>query len=127
MIHHWLKVHNYTACIFAACYGLGLKERGYNQAQLLAEVVAGHMRLPCVSSALQRERHTQSQVTMTAAERLTNVQGAFSADPAQVADQIVLIIDDVYTTGATLNACGEALLSSGAKAVYGLTVTAASI
>ena len=104
-----------------------LAERGYNQAQLLAEQVAHHMNIPCVPHALTRERNTQSQVTMSAQERLTNVAKAFSANPEIVANQRVLIIDDVYTTGATLNACGEALLEANAKAVYGLTVTAAQL
>jgi ComF family protein len=104
-----------------------LKERGYNQAELLAQAVSKHSAIPCASTALRRQKHTESQVTMTAAERLTNVQQAFSADSIFVKDRSVLIIDDVLTTGATLTACGEALLSVGAAAVYGLTVTAARI
>jgi ComF family protein len=104
-----------------------LKERGYNQSQLLAEVVSQQIGVPCVPSGLRRERHTESQVTMTAAERLTNVKHAFVASPSLAAHHQILLIDDVYTTGATLTACGEALLSVGAKAVYSITVTAAGI
>lgn len=104
-----------------------LAERGYNQSQLLGEQVAKHMAIPCSPAALHRERHTQSQVTMSAAARLTNVQNAFSADPNLVKNRVILVIDDVYTTGATLSACAEALLASGAVAVYGLTVTVARI
>lgn len=104
-----------------------LRERGYNQAELLAQAVARHSAVPCVPSALRRVKHTQSQVTMSASERLTNVQDAFSADSTFVKNHAVLVIDDVFTTGATLSACGEALLSVGATAVYGLTVTAARI
>lgn len=104
-----------------------LEERGYNQAQLLGEALARRTTLPCIPSALRRERNTQSQVTMTAEERLTNVQDAFVADPEWVANRSVLLIDDVYTTGATLSACAQALLDADAQAVYGLTVTAARI
>ncbi len=103
-----------------------LAERGYNQAQLLAEVVAIISEIRCEPSALQRVRETQSQVTVSGAERLVNINGAFVADREIVDGQSILIIDDVYTTGSTLSACGEALVSAGARAVYGLTVTAAS-
>jgi len=104
-----------------------LRERGYNQSQLLGEQVAKHMAIPCSPAALQRDKHTQSQVTMSADARLTNVKNAFSANPNLVKNRVVLVIDDVYTTGATLSACAEALLASGAAAVYGLTVTVARI
>ncbi len=102
-----------------------LAERGYNQAQLLAEVVSTISEIRCEADALQRVRETQSQVTVSGAERLVNIQDAFSANTQLVEGQSILIIDDVYTTGSTLSACGEALLSAGAKVVYGLTVTAA--
>jgi ComF family protein len=102
-----------------------LAERGYNQAQLLAEVVASVSGIRCEPSALERVRETQSQVTVSGAERLVNIKGAFVANEQIVDGQSVLIIDDVYTTGSTLSACGEALISAGASAVYGLTVTAA--
>lgn len=104
-----------------------LAERGYNQSQLLGEQVARDMALPCVPSALHRDRSTHSQVTVSAAERLVNVKNAFSAAPDLVNNRTILIIDDVFTTGATLSACAEALLAAGAVAVYGLTVTAARL
>ncbi len=102
---------------------LRLRERGYNQAQLLGEVAAHKLALPCVPAALQRLRQTQSQVTLNAQERLANMQNAFEADPQLVSGQRILLIDDVYTTGATLVACAQAALDAGASAVYGLTVT----
>ncbi|MBL8160601.1 MAG: ComF family protein [Anaerolineae bacterium] len=104
-----------------------LAERGYNQSQLLGEQVARDMALPHVPSALHRDRSTHSQVTVSAAERLINVKNAFSAVPDLVNNRTVLLIDDVFTTGATLSACAEALLAAGAGAVYGLTVTAARL
>lgn len=104
-----------------------LRERGYNQSQLLGEHVADRTGIECIPAALRRIRSTQSQVTITAQERLTNVRDAFTADPSPTAGRTILLIDDVYTTGATLNACAEALVLVGAAAVYGLTVTAARI
>lgn len=102
-----------------------LSERGYNQARLLAEQVAAMTGIPCQPEGLRRIRETQSQVTMSGAERLTNISDAFEANSSIVNGQSVLIVDDVYTTGSTLGACGEALIKSGAERVFGLTVTAA--
>jgi competence protein ComFC len=104
-----------------------LAERGYNQAQLLAEYVAQEMQLPCLPAAISRQRNTQSQVTLSAAERQTNLKDAFRAETQFITGQSVLIIDDVYTTGATLSACADAVLQAGAQAVYGLTVTVARL
>ena len=104
-----------------------LAERGYNQAQLLAEHVAQELTLPCLPAAVTRQRNTHSQVTLSAVERQTNVKDAFNADPEQLENLRVLLIDDVYTTGATLSACAKAVLSAGAQTVYGLTVTVARL
>lgn len=102
-----------------------LAERGYNQAQLLAEQFAQQAGLPCAPHAVQRWRFTPSQVGLGRAERLENVKDAFEADPSLVQNRTVLLVDDVYTTGATLSTCADALLQAGATAVYGLTVSVA--
>jgi ComF family protein len=100
-----------------------LRERGYNQAQLLGEHAAQQLAIPCVTEAVHRIRQTQSQVTLNAQERIANMQDAFQANPQLVSGQTILLIDDVYTTGATLAACAQAALDAGASAVYGLAVT----
>jgi competence protein ComFC len=104
-----------------------LAERGYNQAQLLSEVLAKEAAIPCVPEAVSRQRNTQSQVTLNAMERQTNLLDAFQANPQLVSNKQILLIDDVYTTGATLSACAQAILEAGAQAVYGLTVTVARL
>lgn len=104
-----------------------LAERGYNQAQLLSEVLTKEAALPCAPEAVSRQRNTQSQVTLNAMERQTNLLDAFQANPQIVSTKHVLLIDDVYTTGATLSACAQAILEAGAQAVYGLTVTVARL
>lgn len=101
------------------------RRRGYNQAKLLVEAVAGQLMQPYATTALTRERNTTSQVGLNGAQRRANVQNAFRGDPQRLAARTILLIDDVYTTGATLAACAQAALDAGAKAVYGLTVTAA--
>lgn len=102
-----------------------LQERGYNQAQLLAEQVAKITGIVCEPNALHRIKETKSQVTISGAERLENIKDAFVANSHIVNGRSILIVDDVYTTGSTMSACGEALVAVGAASVYGLTVTAA--
>ncbi len=102
-----------------------LKQRGYNQAQVICEYAAEQLELPCVPQALKRERYSQSQVGLSAKERKENVADAFSAAPNLVSGNTVLIVDDVCTTGSTLNECAQALIAAGARQVYALTVTAA--
>lgn len=97
------------------------QERGYNQAELLAQHAAKGYHLP-YQRILQRTRATEDQVGLDAPARRANVANAFTADASQCADKTVLIIDDVCTTGATLNACAAALFQARAQAVYGLTV-----
>lgn len=102
-----------------------LRKRGYNQANELAQFVAEQLTIPCLPDAIQRHRYTTSQVGLSRTQRQTNVDGAFIASPELVADKSILLIDDVMTTGATLDACAQALTAAGARGIYTLTVTAA--
>ncbi len=102
------------------------RERGYNQAGLLARPLALAAGLPCRPNALRRTRDTRSQVGLNEKERQQNVMGAFEADPEEVRGKIVLVVDDVATTGSTVNGCAQALLQSGAAAVYGMTLAKAA-
>jgi ComF family protein len=100
-----------------------LHERGYNQAQLLCETLAMQSGLPVITAALTRQLATRPQVGLNAEQRHDNMRDAFAAVGELVAGRTVLLIDDVFTTGATLDSCAQALLHAGASAVYGLTVT----
>ena len=93
-----------------------LRERGFNHAALLCVETSKHLNLP-VLDALSRLRNTSQQARLPDAERLVNMQGAFALK-ADVAGRRVVLVDDVCTTGATANACAEALLDGGAEAVY---------
>ncbi len=101
------------------------RERGYNQSGLLARPLAYAVQKPYQPNALKRSRDTQSQVGLGADERQRNVEGAFTANAALVNGKVVLVIDDVMTTGSTINACTQALRRVGASAVYGLTLARA--
>ncbi len=104
-----------------------LRQRGYNQSQLLGEHVAEHLALLCNSSALIRRRNTPAQVGLTRPQRHANMQDAFAASAPQVSGFSILLIDDVYTTGATLQACAAALMAAGAASVRSLTVAVAHL
>jgi competence protein ComFC len=101
------------------------KERGYNQATLLARPIALWLRKPFKGRALMRARVTRSQVGLTAVQRRENMIDAFLANSKYVAGKKVLLIDDVATSGATLNACAKALLDGGADQVYCFTLARA--
>lgn len=102
-----------------------LRERGYNQSELLARNIGKILSLPVNTMTLQRVRQTKSQMELGAEERYLNVAGAFTCRDNALSGQRVLLIDDVYTTGSTLTACAEALKQRGAAAVWGLTLAKA--
>jgi len=95
-----------------------LAERGYNQSSLLARRVARHLGAPFAPLALARMRDTPKQATLDREARLANVAGAIHVREAgRVSGRAVLLVDDVSTTGATLDACSHALRTAGARAV----------
>lgn len=102
-----------------------LRERGYNQAGLLAHAFAELTHLPYRPAAAVRIRHTVSQVKLSAAQRRENVAQAFEAQSRAVLGQTIILVDDVCTTGATLAACAEALRAAGASCIWGLTLARA--
>ena len=100
-----------------------LRERGYNQSYLLAQKLGKHLNLPVVDNCLRRRRHTPPQTeTKTVAERRRNVADAFTCADQRLMNKQVLLIDDVATSGATLDACARALKAAGATSVWGLTL-----
>ena len=102
-----------------------LRERGYNQSILLARPLALGSGKPYCPQGLIRARETRSQVGLSFTQRRENVTGAFQARSKWVTDRCVLVVDDVSTSNATLDACAKALLDGGARKVYGLTLARA--
>jgi ComF family protein len=104
------------------------RERGYNHADLLARALGDMISLPVETTGFKRVRHTRPQVGLDAADRRGNVQGAFvyqSRRDDAISGRCVVVIDDVCTTGSTLEACSLALKTAGASAVWGFTLARA--
>ena len=99
------------------------RDRSFNQSEVLARELGRRIRCKTASRMLRRIRPTASQTNLTAAQRLSNVTGAFQHErEKRLAGKHILLVDDVMTTGATVNACARALKKGGADTVYVLTV-----
>ncbi len=98
--------------------------RGFNQAESLAEIIAGDFKLPLEKTVLARQKNNIPQVELKdRRERMENIRDAFvCVDGAKIKDKTIILIDDVATTSATLGECAKALKSSGAKEVWGVVV-----
>lgn len=104
-----------------------LRSRGFNQAELLAKEVARYFNLPMVPNALTRNKETKPQTELKSLEeRFSNLKESFSAsDDKIISGKNILLIDDVSTSGATLNAAAAALKKSGAKKIIALVAALA--
>jgi len=102
-----------------------LNKRGYNQSVLLGKKIALKFGLPFSSRLLSRIRDTKPQFKLKKKERAQNILGAFELNPklaGKTKGKTVFLVDDVFTSGATIRECGKVLKKSGAKKVYGLAL-----
>jgi competence protein ComFC len=114
-----------------------LRERGYNQSEVLARALARTWRIPVLLDLLARTRETPTQTALTPETRLANVRAAFAVANVQcsmingrsldIDHSTLIIVDDVFTTGATLAEAARALEQAGAKRIYGVTFARAAI
>jgi ComF family protein len=113
-----------------------LRERGYNQSDVLARALARQWRIPVLGEVLARTRETPTQTALTPETRLANVAGAFEARNAKcgmrnfafrLSSFELILVDDVFTTGATLAEAARALELAGATRVMGVTFARAAI
>lgn len=118
----WLSLSTrIDAVVPAPLHADRLEERGYNQSELLSAVLCDSVGFPLKPDWLRRVRATRQQVGLNPAERMQNVAGAFQASH-EVTNQTLLVVDDVYTTGATLQACAAAAHAGGAREVFALAL-----
>ena len=104
------------------------RSRGYNQSALLCEQVTKELTIPYKANVLKRKKNSKFQTTLSREERVKNVMGIFKAENnEEIKNKNILIIDDVFTTGSTINECSKVLLENGAGRVIALTVIYATI
>ena len=100
-----------------------LREREFNQSLLLADRLARHLTIPLSYKNLLRVAPSQAQTTLSRKGRLKNLRGAFALrHPESIAGKRILLIDDVFTTGTTVNECAKALRKAGSSDVFALTL-----
>lgn len=99
------------------------RTRGYNQAELLAKQLGGIMDLPVMKDQLMRTKKTMPQKGLGSRERLQNLSDAFKwKTQIGTAARRILLVDDIFTTGSTIEACSRTILASGAKEIYFLCI-----
>jgi ComF family protein len=116
-----LKEKMFDALVPVPLHPFREREREFNQAALLAARLAKHLKLP-VAHLLQRTRATVPQARFDRMHRLENLKEAFAIRREVLEGASLLLVDDVTTTGATLNACAAVLMKAGAAEVYAVTV-----
>lgn len=118
MVDHWPEnIEHPDLVVPIPLHSRRQRQRGFNQSTLLASHLCHSLGLSLSEIALRRIRYTTPQIELGPEERANNMQGAFAAVPEEVNSRHVLLIDDVFTTGATLSAAADALLKAGARAV----------
>lgn len=113
------------AVCFVPMTRYAVNNRGYNQSELLAAELAKMLKLPLLKNAVAKVKRSKSQKTLTRRERAENLKSCFKAERSEVEGKILILVDDVLTTGATADAVSKELKKCGARKVY--LVTAASV
>lgn len=102
-----------------------IKKRGFNQSEEIAKEISLYLNIPIISNALSRTKQTASQTKLNKEERKKNVKGAFKINPATrnlIKNKNILVVDDVFTTGSTIEECAKVLRQAGTNEVWGMTV-----
>lgn len=102
------------------------RERGYNQAALLAEEIGKNLRVPVQDELILRKEGTADQKTLNRTQRQNNLKKAFKITANDVKLKTIILIDDVYTTGSTMDALAEVLTEAGVKQIFFLTLSTGS-
>ncbi len=123
-----LSVENHDLIIPVPLHPARLRERGYNQSLLIAQMLSENFSIPLNHTSLLRVRHTPNQARLSQKERWTNIQAAFKIKPFNdLRERNILLIDDLYTTGATASQAAKVLKAGGAKKVNVLTIAIAGL
>ncbi len=119
---HYLPIQQFDLMMPIPLHAVRLRERGYNQSALLSVILAKHYGLVHTQGILIRQKATQTQTELGAKQRWTNMEAAFRIqNPTDIKGKSIVLVDDLYTTGATLHSAAETLKSAGAAKVAVLT------
>lgn len=122
----WLEQIKPEGIIPVPLHAKRMKKRGYNQAELVADVLGTYCHIPVFKNILFREKNTIALKTLNAKERRENLDGAFAiSDAFEVLSEkpkCVILLDDIYTTGSTIDCCSKVLCRVGVKKIYFLCI-----
>ena len=115
---NWMREKRIEAIVPVPMYLKKERYRGYNQAALFGRALSEKMDIPCIPRLMIRVKDTRPQKELNGRERENNVKNAFQSPDNVVKYKRILIVDDIYTTGSTIEACARALRASGISRVY---------
>ena len=115
---NWMREKRIEAIVPVPMYSKKERYRGYNQAALFGRALSEKMDIPCIPRLMIRVKDTRPQKELNGRERENNVKNAFQSPDNVVKYKRILIVDDIYTTGSTIEACARALRASGISRVY---------
>ena len=118
----WILHRRITKIVPIPLHRSRQRQRGYNQAALLARVVGGNLGIPVDERLLYRCEKTKPQKTLSGQERRKNLEGAFRVKKELCPDECILLVDDIYTTGSTADAAAKCIRKAGKCRVYVLSV-----
>ncbi len=122
-LNRYWEVHRLDLLIPVPLHPQRLRERGFNQALLLAKELSCRIGIPCFRTILKKKRPTLPQVNLSGVEREKGLRGAFHViTKEEIMGKSILLVDDVFTTGATVNECSKVLVRGGARKVDVLTL-----
>lgn len=119
----WIRRHRVDAIVPIPMYRGKQRMRGYNQAEVFAKEIGKRMNLPVLTNLVSRIRNTVPQKQLNDVERKNNLKKAFKIDENIVKYKIILLIDDIYTTGSTMDAVSRELRDVGIEQIYFLCVS----
>ncbi len=121
--NYHVPIHNFDVITPIPIHSTRHRERGFNQSQLLSQMICDHYEIPHSNDLISRIKFTETQTKLDAKQRWTNVEGAFRINHSlKIADKSILIVDDLLTTAATANAASQSLKDAGAAYVGVLTL-----
>lgn len=118
---HILKSFGAEALIPVPLHKKKLRKRGYNQAEVLAKALSDYMKIPVDANVIKRVKNTKPQKELNDSDRVKNLESAFKMNINSVKYNKVILVDDIYTTGSTIDECAALLKANGTDKVYFVT------